>query len=1812
MDNSSQNPDSLEPLFKERQILDASPTGTLITRISDGTILFANRAIGKLLGTNDIASLVGTPVPNFYWDADERKVVLENFAAQGFLENYEMRARRLDGSMFWVAISLQPFHFEGEQVILSTILDITQRKQAEQQLLDSEQRMRALLTAIPQPVLVTSLADGTVLYANQQIADLTGIPFEQIVGRRTPDFYHDPADRLRFVEALQKDGCVRSAEIEIKRLDGSLVWVEINIEMTSYQGMPATVCILEDISERKRSESLLAQRIVTLTSPEEEIGNLRFEDLFDIDQIQAIQDAFAAATGVASIITDVDGKPITTPSNFCYLCEHIIRKTEKGLANCYHSDAVLGRLNPDGPILQPCLSGGLWDGGASIQVGDRHVANWLIGQVLDDTIDEEAMLSYGKEIGADDEEFRRALQDVTRMSREQFARVGQALFLIAGQLSNLAVQNVQQARHIAERKKLEEQIQQSLARRSEQLQMSTNVAQQIASATQLDELFRRIVDLTKEQFGYYHTQLLRYDASQEAIVLVVGYGETGQKMLAMGHKLLMGAGLIGTAAATGQTILRPDLAAGDPDWKPNPLLPETKGEIAIPIKWQDTVLGVLDVQSSQAGALTDEDRLLLEGLCGQIAIAIHNAELVEAVREGEQRYQQILDAITDMVLVKGPKSSIVWANRAFRDYYGMTNEQLRGLLDAPIVEPDYTLQYVKDDAYVFESGEVLQIAEEPVTRHDGIVRPFETVKSPIRDLDGNIVMTVGVSRDITERKQERERIEKLVEERTAQLNENQRLLQTVLDNFPGIVFWKTRESVYLGCNRAFALGAGLTSPVEIVGKSDYDLPWAKTEADAYRADDLAVMESGQARLHIVETQYQADGKVVWFDTSKVPLSDASGEIIGILGISSDVSDRMRAEEAMRASREQLFNIIDFLPDATFVIDKNRKVIAWNRAIEEMTGIPKDEIMGKGDYAYAAPFYGDARPILIDFALEPGQNVHERYDEVGWSESILAGEVYVPSVYGGRGAYLYATASPLYDADGNIIGAVEAIRDITERKKMEVSMQENEARFRALFEKSADAILLLEDGVFTDCNQATVEMMRAADKTQFLSLSPASLSPEYQPDRRLSSEKADEMIQTALKKGVHRFEWVHRRTDGSDFSAEVLLAPILLGERQVLYSVWRDITERKQAESQLQQEKTFSDTAINSLPGVFYMFGTDGKFVRWNANMEKVTGYSGEELARMVAIECFVEEDRALVLSRIQEVFTEGASSVEASMQTKDGDLVPYFLTGRQVLIDENPYLIGVGIDVTERKYLEARLQQTLQRRGYQVQLSTEIAQEVASASDLGALFEQVVTLIKERLGYYHAQILRYDPMQDTVALVAGYGEIGAQMLALNHRMPMGRGLIGLAAAQGETVLRPILEDDPNWQPNPLLPHTRGEIAVPIKLGEQVLGVLDVQSDQAGTLTEDDRLLLEGLCGQIAVAIEQTRLRSEMAERLDEINVLYRTMSREGWDTFRQTATLPPGFQFDQSGIRPLDGTVALDSQQLSTAPLAMPGGMSIGMLGLLDDPSRPLTREDRAFLQQVSEQVALALESARLFAQTQYTLGETETLYETSTRLNTATEYGEILDILRQNTLLGHDSQNVSMNVFDHPWTPSDMPEWIEVLARWSTLPASAVSDRYPLSAFPSARELLHSNAPTIIEDIVNDPRLDANARALYAQRYGAKSTIFVPLVVGGLWIGYFNAIYQQPARFPDSDVRRLVALSAQAAVVINNRRLFEETQSRANRERILREVTTRVRASVDADAILRTAVRELGDVLKRETFVQIGVPRAVSSAQSSDGGQSF
>ncbi len=451
------------------------------------------------------------------------------------------------------------------------------------------------------------------------------------------------------------------------------------------------------------------------------------------------------------------------------------------------------------------------------------------------------------------------------------------------------------------------------------------------------------------------------------------------------------------------------------------------------------------------------------------------------------------------------------------------------------------------------------------------------------------------------------------------------------------------------------------------------------------------------------------------------------------------------------------------------------------------------------------------------------------------------------------------------------------------------------------------IFLMQGPTIVDCNPRTAQIY-GAERDQVIGQTPLTFSPEVQPDGQNSAEKAIAFINLALAGQPQVFYWKHKRLDGTLFDAEISLNRVDAGEEVYVQAFIRDITERMQAEQALRENQQLLQLVMDNIPQSVFWKDKNLTYLGVNQAFAEDAGFaSPQEIVGRDDFDMPWKEQAELYRADDQRVLEGGEPKLNyEEPQTGPTGQVTWLRTSKVPMRDANGQIfavLGMYEDITEQKRLQQQVQEAFERRGYQVQVSTEISQEIASAPELNELFERVVTLTKERLGYYHTQLLRYDPAQDAVVLISGYGETGQKMLAGGHKMPMGKGLIGTAAATGETVLRPTLADDPDWQPNPLLPETKAKSPSRSNSDDQILGVLDVQSDQAGALTEDDRLLLEGLCGQIAVAIEQTRLRQEMAERLEEVNRLYRSMSQEGWKTYRETTDLPAGFMFDQSGTQ---------------------------------------------------------------------------------------------------------------------------------------------------------------------------------------------------------------------------------------------------------------------------------------------------------------------
>ncbi len=403
-----------------------------------------------------------------------------------------------------------------------------------------------------------------------------------------------------------------------------------------------------------------------------------------------------------------------------------------------------------------------------------------------------------------------------------------------------------------------------------------------------------------------------------------------------------------------------------------------------------------------------------------------SAELVKAtqrLRSLEERYFLSFSHVQDIVYMIDADLKLASISPSVEKILGYRSQELVGRpLNAlrHIFSPESFAQATSDAVEMLGNKNIPMRVYKFIAR-DGTARYVEVSGSYILQ-QGQAAGIIAVARDITQRL--------AVEKQTRNMLT---FLKTLIDTIPSPIFYKDLHGIYRDCNREFEAYVGRKKE-EIIGKSAHDLfPGELAERYATKDRELLVRPGRQVYEHPIR---YADGTIREVIVNKATHFNADGELAGVVGVMVDISERKRMEEALRVSEQRLFEILNFLPEATLVIEKTGKVVAWNRAMEVLTGIPAGDILGQGDYAYALPFYGERRPLLIDLALHPRPEIEAGYHEVRRVGEVLFGEAYTPNLPGGPG-YLSAIATVLREAGGEVSGAIECIRDNTEYKKAEM-------------------------------------------------------------------------------------------------------------------------------------------------------------------------------------------------------------------------------------------------------------------------------------------------------------------------------------------------------------------------------------------------------------------------------------------------------------------------------------------------------------------------------------------------------------------------------------------------------------------------------------------------------------------------------------------------------------------------------------------------------------------------------------------------------
>jgi PAS domain S-box-containing protein len=403
----------------------------------------------------------------------------------------------------------------------------------------------------------------------------------------------------------------------------------------------------------------------------------------------------------------------------------------------------------------------------------------------------------------------------------------------------------------------------------------------------------------------------------------------------------------------------------------------------------------------------------------------------------------------------------------------------------------------------------------------------------------------------------------------------------------------------------------------------------------------------------------------------------------------DITERRRAVRDLRLAHQQLWDIIEFLPDATFVIDKDKRVIAWNKAIEEMTGVFKQDIIGKGDYAYGIPFYGKARPILIDLVSDRDEEIEALYKYIVRKGDTIYAESNIIHLLGGP-AFIWAKATPLLDNDGNIVGAIESIRDITDRKRSEEAVEEANLKLQALIRASPLAILTFDlAGRVLSWNDAA-ERIFGWKEEEVLGRLPPFLTPDRMHEFRSLINIA---VQGKIFAGL---ELQRRKKDGTAIEISLSSAPIrdAKGSVQGIMSVLDDITKKKAAERSLRENLHFMQRLMDTIPNPIICKNMDGRFIRYNLAFEKFVNLSRDHIVGKTNYDIFPPDQAASCSSSDAALFSEpGIRIEETTMQLHDGRKAD-IISNKATYTNENGTMAGlveVIIDITDLKTSEAEL-----------------------------------------------------------------------------------------------------------------------------------------------------------------------------------------------------------------------------------------------------------------------------------------------------------------------------------------------------------------------------------------------------------------------------------------------------------------------------------------------------------------------------------------
>ncbi|MGB7876089.1 MAG: GAF domain-containing protein, partial [Anaerolineales bacterium] len=1013
--------------------------------------------------------------------------------------------------------------------------------------------------------------------------------------------------------------------------------------------------------------------------------------------------------------------------------------------------------------------------------------------------------------------------------------------------------------------------------------------------------------------------------------------------------------------------------------------------------------------------------------------------------------------------------------------------------------------------------------------------------------------------------------------------------QNIFENAIEGIFQSSLDGRFLKVNPAMARIYGYDSPEDMLG-SIKNIGKQIYVNSSDRKDFLEELQVKGSIDKFEGQNYRKDGSIFWTQTNARIVRGGQGNAHFIEGFITDITSRKQAEIALKQSEEQFKKIFQANPIASCIATlKEGRFIAVNDAYCKLSGYKPDELIGYTRVELGFVKASERKKLVAKLKKEKSLR-SENGEFITSSRDIrYTLEFYEIISFDGQECILFM------------------FYDMSDQVKVKQSLQENEDKYRQLFDAESDAIFLIdnESGKILEVNDAATTMY-GYSKEELLRKKNSDLSAEPDETRKVTKStpvKKEKVISIPLR--------FHKKKDGTVFPVEITGRFFEWRGRPVHIAAIRDITERLQVEEALKSSEERFRLAFQTSPDAININRLeDGLYVDINEGFTTITGYTREDAIGKTSLEINIWENSDDRVRFVEELKKNGnVSNLEARFCIKGGRVVTGLMSASVLTLDGEPHIISITRDIESIKQTESILQRQLK----ELTILHNIAVAASSSINVDELLQRATDTIRDSLHPDNCGVELITESGDMYLAHSSYR--GAMKDDIRKALPLSKGVSGKVISTGKPIRLGDVSQDSDYVE--VTQGIQSELCVPIMIQDRVIGAFNIESKQADAYTESDERLLNTIAGTLATTIERLRLFESSQHHLQELTILNavslavtRATSLDELienvtqiiavslypDNFgvlllnKEGTVLSPhsSYRGISSGKYPdslslgqgVSGQVAASGIPIRIAnvrthkkyievtsqvrsELCVPIKLAEQVMGVINAESvkiNAFSEEDEQLLTTIASTLATAIEKLRLLEEEKKRRQEAEILLDATTTLTTSldldTLWESILETLSR--IVSYDSASIALQ----------QNEKLVIVAGRGFPPGYDVIGKQ-LAYSEKWLRLGVSHQAAILPDVQLDPSFEKWDGSEFIN-----SWMGVPMVVHDKLIGFINLDNREPNAFSEKDAIVTQTFANSAAVAIENAYLFEAEKKSREKAEALREATAALNTSIELETL--------------------------------------